>query len=429
MRNGGPFVSEPRRYRWYVLTALVAVYMLMHLDRQVISLLVEPLRAEFGLSDGQVGLLAGTAYALAFALTGIPLGRLVDRVHRVRLLAALLSLWSALTALSSLAGNFATLVALRVGIGAAESGSSPTCMSLLSDFFESRRRSTAIGLFMMGPQLGTIVGFVVAGAVAADYGWRAALLVAGLPGLLLAVVLLATVREPPRGAMDAGAAGRHAPRAERPPLRGVLREIGRVPALVHTIIGITLANMVAAGITVWLPALLMRNYGVGIQAAGISVGLGIATFAAAASAVSGVLTDRLNARGAAGSMRVVTVAALVGMPCIWVGALSGSYALTIGAFAVQNVAHMFLNTPAYSLALSSVSPAARGTTTALLQVTSNLVGYGVGPQAVGLLSDALRGLAGADSLRWAIVAFAGCLAWAAAHFAIAARRLRTAPRS
>jgi MFS family permease len=415
--------SGADRYRWYVLALLLAIYMIHHLDRQVVSLLLVPIGAEFALSDSQLGLLAGTVYAIAFAVAGIPLGLLVDRVHRVRLLSLLIALWSGLTALCAMANTFLTLVLMRIGIGAAESGGTPTNLSLLSDYFERARRSTAVGIYMMGPQLGTIVGFALAGVIAAKFGWRAAFLAAGIPGTVLAIIVFMTVREPKRGAGDLNTAAQ-ASEAPAPPVVQALRRIAAEPALVHLIIGLTIANTVAAGVSVWLPALLMRVHGVSIQTAGLSVAFGIATFAALASLCSGMVSDRIGAESPHAVPRLAAFAALITIPCIVLGAMTAFYWVVIAAFAAQTAAHAVVNTPGYAVALSLAPAELRGTTTAVMQVASNLLGYGAGPQLIGMLSDAFKASSGADSLRYGLAIFVFVNLWAVAHLLRAAYWMR-----
>jgi MFS family permease len=411
------------RNRWYVLALLLSVYMIHHLDRQVVTLLLVPIGAEFKLTDGQLGLLAGTAYALSFAIAGVPLGMLIDRVHRVRLLSGLVAIWSGLTALCALAQSFSALLLMRIGIGAAESGGTPTNLSLLSDYFDRKGRSTAVGIYMMGPFLGTILGFALAGVIAANYGWRAAFLAAGIPGLLLATMLFLTVREPLRGAGDA-AAGVDAVKA--PPLKESLKLLWSNRTIVHLIVGLTLANTVAAGVSVWLPALLMRNHGATVQTAGLSIAFGVATFAALASFCSGMLADKVGAKAPDGVPRMAALAALLTIPCIVYGALTSNYVVVIAAFAMKTVAHVLVNTPGYALTLSLAPPQIRGTTMAVLQVAGNLFSYGVGPQLIGSLSDALQPLVGTNSLRYSVAIF-GCLnLWAMFHLLRAGHWLRRA---
>jgi len=390
-------------YRWGVLAVLVCIYMLHNLDRMVLTLLQEPIKHEFGLSDGQLGLISGTAYAVAFGVAGLPLGMLVDRTHRVRLLAALLTVWSGLTALAALAPSYLTLFLVRVGVGAAESGGTPTNLSLISDYFHKDRRSTAIGIYLVGSQIGTLIGFALTGVIAARYGWRPALLVAGLPGLLLMVVLLLTVREPTRQ------------ETRRASPMAAFREIRSQPVLLQLIIGLTLANVVATGLTSWLPSFLIRSHVLDVGSVGITMALTIYPFSTLASVLAGMATDRFAAKRAATMFRIMATAAFLVIPIALAGLLTGSLALAMAMFALQHVMHMFVTTPGYALAMHYVPSRMRGTTAALLQVLSNLIGFGVGPMVGGALSDALHPHFGDDSLRYALAIFAFLSLWPCAH--------------
>jgi MFS family permease len=354
-------------------------------------------------------------------VTGIPLGLLVDRVSRVRLLSVLVTIWSVFTGLCAFANSFVALVLMRVGIAAAESGSTPANLSLISDYFDRRRRSTAIGIYMMGSQLGTIVGFAFAGIIAAQYGWRAAFLMAGLPGLILVVLLLTTVREPRRGQSEEVVPAQPAP---APPIGVALRIIWAKPALVHMIAGLVIANTVAAGVSVWLPPLLMRNFGVSVKTAGFSIAFGVAGFAALASLFSGMLADRLDAKAPHTVPKLTALASLLVIPCIVYACSTHVYSLVIVGYALQTAVHMAINTPGYSLSLSLAPPQLRGTTGAVLQVLSNLLGYGLGPQLVGWLSDSFKPYMGIDSLRYAIGIFVFMNLWAVVHFIRAAHWLK-----
>jgi MFS family permease len=232
-----------------------------------------------------------------------------------------------------------------------------------------------------------------------------------------------TVREPLRGASDA-VAGVDAVKA--PPLKESLKLLSSNRTIVHLIVGLTLANTVAAGVSVWLPALLMRNHGATVQTAGLSIAFGVATFAALASFCSGMLADKVGARAPDGVPRMAALAALLTIPCIVYGALTSNYVVVIAAFAVKTVAHVLVNTPGYALTLSLAPPQIRGTTMAVLQVAGNLFSYGVGPQLIGSLSDALQPLAGTNSLRYSVAIF-GCLnLWAMFHLLRAGHWLRHA---
>ncbi|MGH8443986.1 MAG: spinster family MFS transporter [Solimonas sp.] len=404
-------------YRWYVLTLLVMVYAFHHVDRQVVTLLLEPIKHEFMLSDGQLGFLAGFSYAIAFGIAGIPLGLLIDRVHRVRLLASLLTVWSGLTALCGFAGSFTALVLARIGIGAAESGGTPTNMSLIADYFKRKDRPTAMGIYYMGTQIGTIIGFAVAAIVAQKYGWRAGFLVAGFPGLLLMLLVLTTVREPRRGAADELQG--EAPKASS--LRQTLSFVWSQRAQVHTMAGVVIAMAVTAGMSAWLAPMMIRTYGVDLKTAGITLALGVATFGALGSFAGGLAASRISARNPANLPRLTALATLLTVPSALAGLLCGSFTLTVVGFAFQHFFNAMIVSTGYALSLELTRTSMRGTTMALLQVLCNVCGYGLGPQFVGLLSDALHPSFGVNALVYAMAALAVCNLWATAHLVFAAR--------
>lgn len=417
-------------YARYVLFTLLAVYMIHHLDRLIISLLLEPIGREFQLTDTQRGLLAGLGYAVPFALAGLPLGMLIDRVHRVRLLATLLAIWSGLTALCALASGFWMLMLARIGIGAAESGGTPSNMSILADYFPAEQRGRAFGVYYMGPHLGTLVGFALAGIVANAYGWRAAFLLVGLPGLLLVAVLLLTIREPPRGGI--ASAGRMAPgdpsraatRQPAPTLGRVLRKLWDTPAALHILIGSTLGNVVAAGLTTWLPAFMIRSHGLTVGEAGLAIGLATAPLGAAASLIGGALSDRLGGYRSPRAVRMLALA-LGGMVVVaLVGLTTRSTALMVAAFALKTFAIVLTNGPSYAAVLSLMPASMQGVSAALLQVSSNVLGFGVGVTLLGKVSDALSPEFGVDALRYTMLAFSLIGVWGAFHFLLAARALR-----
>lgn len=416
--------ASPGLYARYVLSTLLAVYMVHHLDRVAIALLLEPIGREFRLSDSQRGLLAGMGYAIPFAIAGIPLGMLIDRVNRVRLLTTLLCVWSGLTALCAAASGFGWLLAARIGVGAAESGGTPANVSIIADYVPPSRRSAAFGIYYMGPHLGTIIGFAVAGAVATAYGWRAAFLVVGVPGLLLALLVSKTIREPPRSA-DAPA-GDAAAIAVAPPLFEILRSIWQNGAALHLFIGATLINVVAAGLFSWLAPFMIRAHGLTVRDVGFAIAFGMAPFAAVGSLSGGALADHLGGFRSPRVAVALAMAAAITVPAVWIALLTPYTAVLIGALAIQQFAHASTIGPCYAGVLGLLPSRMRGASAALLQVASNVLGFGVAVQIVGILSDVLRARFGTDSLRFAMLGFALVNIWTTAHFIIAARQLRRA---
>ncbi len=408
---------DATRYDWYVVVMLLCVYMLHHLDRMVVTLLLEPIGKEFVLSDSQLGLLAGMAFAIPFALSGLPLGMLVDRVNRVRLLSFLVAFWSALTALAAFATGFWTLLLARAGVAAAEAGGTPTNVSLISDQMPASKRATALGVYYMGPSIGTILGFSVVGAVAAQYGWRTGFLVAGLPGLLIAALVWRTVREP-RRALQSG------PTAPRPSLGQALRTLRSNRAALHLMAGSTIMGMSGIGLTTWLPALMIRVHHVDLAQVGSIMGFAIAPIGIVASLVGGRLGDVLHAKSPARVPAFLAIASLVTIPALAGGILSPTLTGLVVGFAVSMFAQAALSAPTYASLMHQVPVEIRGVSASLLQVTSNVLGFGVGTQVIGLLSDALQHGSPAESLRHAMFAFCFVNVWGVAHFLLAARALR-----
>ena len=418
-------VPAPSLYARYVLLTLLAVYMVHHLDRVAISLVLEPIGREFRLSDSERGLLAGMGYAIPFAIAGIPLGMLIDRVNRVKLLTALLCVWSGLTALCAVAPGYWWLLAARIGVGTAESGGTPANVSIIADYTPPSRRSAAFGIYYMGPHLGTIVGFAVAGAVATAYGWRAAFLVVGIPGLLLALLVSRTIREPLRRA-DAPADHAASIEAAAPPLTEILRSIWHNRAAFHLFAGATLINVVAAGLFSWLAPFMMRSHGLAVRDVGFAIAFGMAPFAAVGSLCGGALADRLGGFKSPGVALMLAAAAAITVPAVWIALLTPYTAVLVCALAIQQFAHASTVGPSYAGVLGLLPGRMRGASAALLQVASNVLGFGVAVQIVGVLSDVLRGRFGTDSLRYAMLGFALVNLWTAGHFFVAARRLRQA---
>jgi predicted MFS family arabinose efflux permease len=414
-----PATPHGGRYPAYVLAVLLAVYAMHHIDRQVVTLLLEPIKHDFALSDSQLGFLAGLCYAVAFALGGLPLGLLIDRVHRVRLLAVLISAWSGLTALCGLANGFLWLVLARIGVATAESGATPANLSILADYFGPRRRSAAVGIYMMGPHLGTIVGFAAAALVAQAWGWRAAFFLAGVPGLLLMLLLLASVREPARGAADASPA-----RGETLPVGTALRQVLAQAAFCHTMAGVVLAMCVAAGLAAWQAPFLIRSYGVNLKEVGLSLAFAVATCGAAGAWFGGWLSGRLGQADPARMPLLTAAAAALTIPAALFALFAASFPLAVAGFAVQNFFVAMTAASGYGLCLSLSGARTRGTAMALLQVLSNVVGYGLGPQLVGLFSDHLPAAARGGSLPYAMALLNVLSLWALVHLLIAARRIR-----
>ncbi|ENZ82160.1 MFS transporter [Caulobacter vibrioides] len=395
--NSGEASDPEARYRWYVLAILMLAYTVHYLDRSVVNAVLEPIRVEFHVSDAALGLLAGPVYAVAFACAGVPLGLLIDRVNRKRLLATLLAGWSALTFVSGFAGGFSMLLAARAAVGAAEAGGSPTAMSLLSDYFPASKRATATGVFFLSVTLGIFLGYLVSGVVAAHHGWRAAFLVAGAPGLLIALLLMATVREPPRGRFDARAV------QARPSLLETFSALLGRRALALTLVALVIAATVTGGFNAFVISLLVRRYELGLAEAAIIVSVSLGVFGGLGSVFWGALSDRVAERGAFAPPLLIAITSLIATGFGVFGVLEGSLKSSILGIAGFSLFITSFMGGGYGLLLNLSPPSIRGACTAMAQVLVNLIGVGFGPLVVGGLSSALGASGKVDGLAWALV--------------------------
>jgi predicted MFS family arabinose efflux permease len=410
-------------HSWYTLGLLTLIYLCHAVDRSVISIVLEPLKQEFGISDSQVGILTGLAYATLYALAGIPIGYLIDRRNRRNLLAVLVAVWSACTVACGFAQNYWHLLTARLTVGAAEAGGAPTALSIISDLFPPDRRSTAISIFWVSTALGTAVSFAIGGLVAAEYGWRAAFFVAGLPGLLLVILLLCTVREPIRGAMDnideSGTTANSQTTEQAPSLKQSFALLFREKALLNIFIAVSLKSAVLSGVLVWTASFFIRVHDLSIAQAGLVMGVCIAVFGCLGSLLGGVLGDRVYQRGGLQALPLVPFfSSIVTALVCAVLALASNVYVAIVAFALFEIASRTYTAPSYSFLLSSTPTHMRGVIISAMQIGSNLIGYGLGPFIVGLVSDYTGG---SESIRMGLLTMAGTSLWASVHFLLSGR--------
>ena len=380
------------RYAWYVVGVLCLAYVFALLDRQVLSLLVGPMRADLGISDTQVSLLQGFSFAVFYTCFGLLLGRLADTGNRRNLIIGGTTLWSAFTAACGLAQRYWQLLVLRMGVGVGEAALSPAAYSLLADYFPAEQRATAFSVYSMGIYVGVglasvlggvIVQYSVAGGVAvvpilgAVRPWQLVFLLIGVPGLLIAA-LMATVREPER--RGAG---------EPIPLRAVVDHVrAHLGTFVCLILGISLISLANYGAAAWMPSVFMRDHGWSVARAGVFQGLVAGGGGAIGIVGGGWLADRMERRGGRDAyLRVAAVAALLLLPCGTLYLVMPTGRLAAVAFVPLGIvaAVPFGVGPAAIQQL--VPPAMRGQLIALYLFMINLIGLGVGPTAVALVTD------------------------------------------
>ncbi|QNA86617.1 MFS transporter [Sphingomonas sp. So64.6b] len=383
---------------WFALALLTAMTTFNQIDRRVASLVIEPLKHEFLLTDAQLGMLTGLAFGMIYALTSIPLGLLADRVNRSKLLALVVAVWSAMTAFAGFATSYAHLLLTRVGVGAAESGASPTATSIITDLFPRDKRATAVAIYQTGIPIGSFLCFIVGAWIVAHYGWRAAFMAAGLPGIPLAILIYVFLKEPKRGFYDQN--GPAYDGAWRQRLSDAIGFIGRDKRVLLLMVGAALLSAANTGVTGWFVPFLMREQGMSIQSAGMVIAFASGICGGIGLIFTGALTDRI-AKGDPNRMLIMCgVIALLTMVLAACALLAPSVALTVVAISAYSlVCYSFLGI-SYGALLNLTPSGFRGTVISIEMVMANLFGYGGGPFVVGVLSDAYGG---PHSLKWAML--------------------------
>jgi MFS family permease len=404
----------PRAFERYALVLIMLIQTLAYLDRQVINILAETIKHSFGLKDWQLGALTGTAFALFYATLGLPISRLAERVNRPRLIGAAVSLWSLFTILSGLATNFVQLALARVGVGFGEAGSAPSCHALLAAYVPIERRAAAFSMYAAGLPLGTLLGLVIGGVVGEAYGWRAAFLVAGAPGLLVGLLAAITLVEP-----------RHRIVTPKPPsfLRTLRVLLGKRSFLLISL-SATIGAFVGNARNAFIGSFFLRNHHDGLTALAVSVGrmtgahlgpvafLGLALglsgglFGVVGTLFGGWLTDRAVRRfGMIAYMDMLAWTAAAGAPLAAVAFLAGDTLVALGCFALAGFVGALGQGGLYASIQSLAQPNMRTTASALFLFLINIVALTLGPLSVGALSDFLSvsGLGQAEGLRWALL--------------------------
>jgi len=366
------------RGTWWPLAVLVAVNVLNFYDRQVAGAVVEPVRKEFHLSDTQVGLL-NTVFTILYGIVSLPLGRLADKASRKRLLAAGIAVWALCTASARWINSYAFLVFSRLGVGVGEATAAPTATSWIGDLFPSEKRSKALALFMLGVPVGGALSFFFSGPIAERLGWRAAMIVAAAPALLL-IPLLLMLHEPVRGASE-----KHAPPADA----GSIWQVLSVPTFWWIAISGALVNFNLYAIGEFFPAFFGRIHHMNVGRAGVTTGIIYAVGDVLGGSVAGVWGDRIVKRNCSGRMKIAAIAALLAVPLSYFGIQQGVGSLAI-ALPLLTLAYGLLNMY-YGLVYASiqdiVAPTLRGTSMAIYFLVMYLLGASWGSLVIGKLSD------------------------------------------
>jgi len=402
-------------YRYYVLGVLYFAYALNFLDRNVLNILVEPIKAELGVSDTAMGLLSGFAFVIFYSALGIPIARWSDRSDRRSILALGLAVWSGFTALSGLAQTYWHLALARVGVGIGESAGAPPSHALISDYFEKDRRPRAMAIFQSSIYLGVFLGYLLGGWISQYWGWRAAFLAAGVPGLLLAVLVRLSVREPERGAADHAGID-----TSRQSLREAARFMLGQRSFVLLVLGLGLVAFTNFAFAVWSPAFLRRIYRMQQSEIGSYLGPIKGVIGMAGTIIGGLAVERLRGHGDRWLLALPAAVTALAAPALAVFVLAPERYSALAALGVATLLVSFHLGPCLAIAQALVKLRMRSLAASLALLSVNLLGLGLGPLAVGALSDALAAGFGEASIRLALLAgTVGCLLGAACLWAAA----------
>lgn len=413
-------MQNTKSYRSYVLLLLMVVYIFNFVDRQILVILQESIKAELDLSDKQLGLLSGFTFAVFYVVCGIPIARWADRYNRVNIVAVSITIWSGMTALSGFAGSYLQLLAARIGVGVGEAGASPPSHSVISDYFPHAERGRAMSVYSMGIYIGILVGFLAGGWIDQYFGWRTAFLVVGLPGILLAIIVKLTLREPPRGQMDEGD-------HTDVPESHIITDVKRLWALRsfrYAALGAGFNAFLGYGSLNFMPSFAIRLYDVPVGLVGTWLALIAGIAGATGVYVGGYLGDHLGKRDDRWPYWVTGLSTLAaGVLLIPMMLSSHQYVMwSIYVFVALNQA-MFLG-PTIAMAHALVGPRYRALSSSIVFFVLNIIGLGLGPVTVGAISDALAPSLGVESIRWAIMSTAVAGFVGAAFYFNAARYVR-----
>ncbi len=414
--SGGQGDGLLNKERIVALGVLVLVYTFNFIDRQIVGILAVPIKADLGLSDAQLGLMGGLAFALFYTGLGIPVAMLADRYSRTWIMTWALVIWSGMTAVCGLATNFWQLFLARLGVGVGEAGGVAPAYSLISDLFPQEQRARALSIYSFGIPIGSALGIVFGGVIASWIDWRFAFFAVGIAGILVAPVFRLTVKEPERGRFDRQREA-HAP----PALGAILRTLAKKPSFWVISLGASCSSMMGYGLFFWLPSFLVRSYGLTLLEASLFYGAILLLGGIAGIWLGGWAGDRFGQARRKVYVQIPALAFLLTIPFYLVGVLSPTLLLSFFVLLVPTALGLAWLGPVISAIQHLVPPDMRATASAVFLFVNNLIGIGIGTWAIGALSDALQLHYGADSLRYAILAGTGFYLLASALFLLSSR--------
>jgi MFS family permease len=406
-------------YSWYVLTLLLAAYTFNWMDRYVLVILIEPIKQDLHLSDTLIGTITGFAFAVMYSVAGIPIARLADRASRRSIIAAGIALWSAMTLASGMARNPLQLVLARLGVGLGESACSPTAHSLISDYYVPRRRGTALSIYQLGIVFGIALGLSIGGWANERYGWRAAFMIVGVPGLLLALLIRLTMREPVRGQSDGAAAD-----TTHHSLGIALRVMARKRSFFPYALALGLFSFSDTAFEMWSPTFLMRVHHLGSAFVGGRTGALEAVSGIIGTLAGGIIADRMGTRDARWYLWAPVVSVSILIPCVVLFLTVSIDFVFVFYFLAMLAAASYMG-PIIALTQRLMPVRLRALAASIQFLTLNLLGPGAGVFTVGALNDALTSRFGATAIRYSVLMALGSAVIGIALALYAARHIRT----
>lgn len=387
-------------YKGYVLLILTGVYTFNFIDRQILVILQESIKSELGLSDTQLGLMTGLTFALFYVTLGIPIARLADKSNRRNIVALSLAVWSAMTALSGMAANFTQLLLARIGVGVGEAGGSPPSHSMISDYFPPEKRATALSIYSLGIYIGILVGYSLGGWLDQQYGWRIALMALGIPGIIYAVLLLVTVKEPTKGMSDpvslkTGLAEEESSFGE------VVRLLLSKKTFVLLALGCGFRTFGNYGVGNFFAPFLARVHSMDVASIGAALGLATGLGGMIGTFAGGFLADKFGKTDVRWYLWIAVVAEILNIIPTYVAIFSDNTTYVLYNYFLTALFTAVYLGPCIAVTHNLVNAKMRALSSAILFLVLNLIGLGLGPLGIGWISDYLAPTYGVESLRYA----------------------------
>jgi predicted MFS family arabinose efflux permease len=408
-----------KKYINYILFILTVVYVFNFIDRQILVILQESIKKDLHLSDTQLGLMSGFTFALFYVSFGIPIARLADKRNRKKIITISLVIWSGMTALSGRAQNFIQLLFARIGVGIGEAGGSPPAHSIISDLYPPKRRATAMAIYSTGISIGILIGFLLGGWIDQYFGWRAAFLVVGIPGIVFALILYFTVKEPIRG-LSENKTGSDVSTS----FKEVLLSLWRCRSFRYLALGTGMAAYVGYAKSSWLPSFLARLHGMKSHEIGYWLSLSIGIGSGLGYFLGGYFADKIGKNDKRWYFWLPATSLLIAIPFSSVVLFAADTKMALIFISIPGFLLSFYLAPCIAITHSLVGLRMRAMASAILFFVLNIIGLGCGPLFTGMVSDYLKPSMGAESIRWALSTTFIANILGAFFFFMAARTIR-----